>query len=77
MSRAKRRYYRTIFLGIAALGALVWAAVDQFDIPVSEMVDLFLGSILAIGLVIVLAALFVTALKLLQHLVRGRKDREG
>ena len=33
MSRANRRYYRTILLGIAAMGTLVWAAIDQFVEP--------------------------------------------
>ena len=34
MSRATRRYYRTLFLSIAAMGALVWVAVDEFELSV-------------------------------------------
>ena len=58
MSRAGRKYYRTVFLGIAAMAALVWAAVDQFGIAWEEILDLFLATLVAIGIVILAAALF-------------------
>ena len=58
MNRAGRKYYRTVLLGIAALAALVWAAVDQFGISWEEMLDLFLVTLAAIGIVILAAALF-------------------
>jgi peptidoglycan biosynthesis protein MviN/MurJ (putative lipid II flippase) len=61
VSRAARRYYRTILLGTAAMGALVWAAVDQFGIPWEEMLELFLWTLLVAGLVIALAGLLVGA----------------
>ena len=32
MSRANRRFIRTMSLGIIALAALVWVAVDQFQV---------------------------------------------
>ena len=58
MSRAGRKYYRTVLLGIAAMAALVWAAVDQFGIAWEEMLDLFLVTLVVIGIVILAAALF-------------------
>ena len=61
MNRAGRKYYRTVLLGIAALAALVWAAVDQFGISWEEMLDLFLVTLAAIGIVILAAALFALA----------------
>lgn len=57
LSRNAKRYYRTLFLGLAALGALVWFAVDQFDIPWREMRELILLTVLAVAVVIVGAAL--------------------
>ena len=58
MNRAGRKYIRTILLGVAALAALVWAAVDQFGVAWNEMLDLFLATLVVIGLVILTAALF-------------------
>jgi len=40
VSKANRRYVRTIVIGTAALAALVWMAVDQFGIPQEEMLEL-------------------------------------
>lgn len=59
MSRASRKYYRTLLLGVAAMAALVWTAVDQFGIPWDEIVDLFLATLMVIGLIIVAAAVSV------------------
>lgn len=59
MSRSARRYYRTLFLGIAAMGTLVWAAIDQFDIPAAQMLEFFLVAVLATLVVIALAAVCV------------------
>jgi len=56
VNRARRRYYRTIFLGLAAMATLIWAAVDQFDIAAREMLRLFLVTVAAVGVVIVLSA---------------------
>ena len=57
MSRAGRRYYRTVLLGILALGTLVWVAVDQFGVPPRELGELFLATLLVVSLVIGAAAL--------------------
>lgn len=57
MSRASRRYYRTIILGVLAMASLIWVAMDQFGISQQEMTGLFLGSVLVTVGVIVFAAL--------------------
>lgn len=57
MSRAGRRYYRTILLGVLALGALIWVAAEQFGIPREEMLALFGASLLALLLVVAAAAI--------------------
>ena len=57
MSKASRRYYRTLILGLVALGVMVWTAVDQFGISRQEMIELLLGTLWIAGGTIVLAAL--------------------
>lgn len=74
MSRAARRYYRTIVLGTAALATLIWAAVDQFGIPWEEMLELFLGTVILAGFTIGLAGLLVGAwIGLRKLLQKGRR----
>ncbi|MBK6508218.1 MAG: hypothetical protein IPG06_01340 [Haliea sp.] len=57
MSKSSRRYYRTLILGLVALGVMVWTAVDQFGISRQEMTELLLGTLWIAGGTIVLAAL--------------------
>src|SRR5210317_220220 len=59
VSKSRRRFYRTTVLGILAMAALVWAAVDQFGITREEIGELFLGVVVVVGLVIAAAALVV------------------
>jgi phosphoglycerol transferase MdoB-like AlkP superfamily enzyme len=54
--RAGRRYYRTTLLGVVALGALIWVAVEQFQIAPREVAELALGALLMVVLVISAAA---------------------
>jgi len=56
MSRARRRYYRTIILACLAMAALVWIAVDQFGISRQEIIGLFTATLLVLVAVIVSAA---------------------
>jgi hypothetical protein len=60
MSKATRRYYRTLVLGLLALAVMVWTAVDQFGISQREMTELLLGTLWIAGGIIVLAALCAT-----------------
>ncbi len=73
MSKASRKYYRTILLGIAAMAALVWSAVDQFGIAWEEILQLFLTTLAVLLLVIVAAALTVGVWQLFKRL-GGDKD---
>ena len=71
MSRASRRYYRTIVLAVLAMAALVWVAMEQFGISRQEMMGLFLGTVLVAAAVIasaaVMAVLWITLRKLLRR----------
>lgn len=72
MSRARRRYLRTIILGVAAMGALVWVAMEQFGISRQEMSGLFLGTLLAVAIVIGAAAAVVMLWMGLRRLMRRK-----
>jgi len=72
LNRAARKYYRTILLGIAAMAALLWAAVDQFGISWDEMLSLFLVTITVVLLVIVAAAVAVGMWVGLRRLFRSK-----
>lgn len=71
MSRASRRYYRTIVLAVLAMAALVWVAMEQFGISRQEMTGLFLGTVLVAAAVIasaaVMAVLWITLRKVLRR----------
>ena len=75
MNRRQRRYYRTVLLGVAAMGTLIWAAIDQFDIPPADMLHFFLVSILATAVVIVCAALVAGLWLLLRSALRRGRER--
>ena len=71
MSRASRRYYRTIVLAVLTMAALVWVAMEQFGISRQEMAGLFLGTVLVAAAVIasaaVMAVLWITLRKFLRR----------
>lgn len=73
MSRANRRFYRTILLGVVAMAALVWVALGQFGISREQMSALFLGTVLVVVLAIASAALLVAAWMGLRRLLQRRK----
>ncbi|KAA1188116.1 hypothetical protein F0M18_18930 [Pseudohalioglobus sediminis] len=72
MSRASRKYYRTVLLGVAAMAALLWAAVDQFGISTEEIGRLLLATLAVVGLVIAAAAVCVGLWIGLRHLLRKK-----
>lgn len=59
MTKASRRFYRTLLLGVAALGAMIWTAIDQFGISRQEMASLLVGTLIVAGGMIVLAGVCV------------------
>ncbi len=54
--KSLKRYYRTVILGIMAMAALVWVAMDQFDIPREDMAELLLITVLVAVAIILCAA---------------------
>jgi len=59
----RRGYRRTAVLGILAMAVLIWAAVDQFDVPMEQVWEIFrmalLMTALAVGAALVPAALLI------------------
>ena len=74
MTKANRKYLRTITLGVFAMGGLVWTAMNQFHIPGEVMLDLFLATALGAGLVILAAGLAVALLVGLRKWLSRRGD---
>jgi hypothetical protein len=74
VNKANRRYYRTIILGVMAMAALVWAAMDQFGISQQEMTELFLGVVLVAVLVILCAGVIVLLWVTLRKWLRRNHD---
>jgi hypothetical protein len=72
VTRSAKRYRRTIILGVLALGTMVWSAVDQFGIPIEEMIDLFLATLLGVASVIVVAAVVAALWLSLRWMLRDR-----
>jgi hypothetical protein len=70
VNRASRRYYRTIVLGVLAMAALVWVAMEQFGISRQEMSGLFLGTLLVAAFVIASAAIVALLWIALRRLLR-------
>lgn len=77
MTKASRRYYRTIVLGVAAMGVLLWSATDQFGIPWEHMLELFLATLLVMVIVIIAAAVCVALWKGLSKLLHRRLASKG
>ncbi len=72
LSRGARKYYRTLFLGLLALVALVWGAVDQFDIPWADMRELMWLTLLTVMVVIGVAGACVGLWMGLRKMLQGR-----
>lgn len=66
----RRSPLRTLLLGIAALGVLLWGAVSQFGIPKETVLSLLLSTALALLTMIALAALSLGLFLLLKRLWR-------
>jgi hypothetical protein len=58
VAKTNRNFYRTLILGLIALGVLIWSAADQFDISHQELAELFYGTLLIAAGTIITAALF-------------------
>ena len=74
MTKTNRKYLRTLILGLLAMGGLIWTAMDQFHIPREVILDLFLTTALAAGLVILAAGLAAALLIGLRKWLSRRGD---
>jgi len=74
MTKAGRRYIRTLLLAVMAMAALLWAAVDLFDIPPEEIMTLFLATAVGAAGIIAAAALVVFLWIGLRKLIARNRD---
>lgn len=74
MSKANRRYIRTIILAVAAMSSLIWAAIDLFGIDPQVMLGLFLATAIGAAGIIVAAGIVVALVAGLKKLARLRQD---
>lgn len=74
VSKSRRRFYRTILLGVLAMAALVWVAVQQFGIAPEELANLLLATVLLVLLVITVAGGVALCWVGLRKLCRGKPD---
>lgn len=74
MSKANRRFIRTVILGVLAMSSLIWVATDQFELSVEEMLSLFYVTAIAVGAVIGFAAIGVTLLNVLRKLRKQKRN---
>jgi hypothetical protein len=75
VSKASRRFHRTIVIGLVAMGVLIWAAIDQFGISRQEMAELFLGVLwIAVGTIIFAAVFTGLWVGLRKWMQRGKVD---
>jgi type VI protein secretion system component VasK len=63
----RRSPRRTMLLGVVALGVLLWGVVTQFDVPREQVLAMLWDTLLALGVVILLAALATGVLILLRR----------
>ena len=76
MSKANRRYIRTIILAVLAMSSLIWAAIDQFGISPQVMLNLFLATAIGAAGIIVVAGI-VVALGVGLKMLTGRHTKNG
>ncbi|MFV0477414.1 MAG: hypothetical protein ACK5ME_06215 [Parahaliea sp.] len=72
--RSRRRFLRTLILGVLCLATLVWAAVDQFDVAPATLLKLAAGTAIGAVGIIFAAGLLVVSLQLLRRLSGQRKE---
>lgn len=72
--RRRRSHGRTVFLGIVAMGVLLWASVYRFNVPGDVLWEYFLATLMVLGGVILCAALVALLILGVRQLLRGRHD---
>jgi hypothetical protein len=61
-------------LGVVAMAALVWVAVEQFAIPPRELGSLLLATLLLVAMVIAAAAVVILCWIGLRKLLRDKPE---
>lgn len=74
MSKANRRFIRTVILAVLAMSSLIWVAIDQFGLSPDEMLGLFYAIAIGAGVIIGFAAIGVTLLNMLRRLREKKRD---
>lgn len=72
--RRRRSHQRTVFLGIVAMGVLLWASVYRFNVPGDVLWEYFLATLLVLGGVILCAALVALLILGVRQLLRRCQD---
>jgi len=70
--RKRRSHARTVFLGICAMGVLLWASVYRFNVPADVLKEYFLVTLIAMGVIVALAGISVLLLLGIRQLLRRR-----
>lgn len=71
MSKASRRFNRTLVLSVLSLAVLIWAAIRSFDISPEDMLTFLVGVMWVVAGVILLAGLFAALWVTLRRLFSG------
>jgi hypothetical protein len=74
LSKANRRFIRTVILAVLAMSSLIWVAIDQFGLSPDEMLGLFYAIAIGAGVIIGFAAIGVTLLNMLRRLREKKRD---
>ncbi len=61
------RKIRTPILGLTALAMLLWMAIDQFDVPAEEMLEMMIGAFIFVALITVAALVMALLLRWLRR----------
>lgn len=74
--RKRRSHARTVFLGICAMGVLLWASVYRFNVPAEVLKEYFLVTLAAMGVVVLLAGLSALFVLGIRQLLRRRREKD-
>lgn len=76
LRRKRRGHMRTVFLGICAMGVLLWASVYRFNVPVDVLKEYFLATLFTMAAVIVLAGFSALLLLGGRQLLRRWREKD-
>lgn len=74
--RKRRSHGRTVFLGLCAMGVLLWASVYRFNVPADVLKEYFIATLAAMGFVVLLAGLSALLLLGIRQVLRRRREQD-